>query len=220
MVRNSAIHLHSLFYTLHLLSSASQSHDLSFRSFPLIPTLAHSHSLALSAIFAPVLFRSLQVNFPKQKKTYCKRCKKHTLQGITWQKKAGKASLLAQGTYTSFMGSSTSYSLQAFALLSISLRRDRFIMSHDFVHSSFYCTYSHSLLALSLLAILHLRLGKRRYDRKQAGFGGQTKPVFRKNVKTTKKVVLKLKCTVCGCMAQFSLKRSLHVEVGGQKSKA
>ena len=26
-------------------------------------------------------------------------------------------------------------------------------------------------------------LGKRRYDRKQAGFGGQTKPVFRKKVR-------------------------------------
>jgi hypothetical protein len=28
--------------------------------------------------------------------------------------------------------------------------------------------------------------GKRRYDRKQAGFGGQTKPVFHKKAKTTK----------------------------------
>jgi large subunit ribosomal protein L44e len=65
-----------------------------------------------------------------------------------------------------------------------------------------------------------LPTGKRRYDRKQAGFGGQTKPVFRKNVKTTKKVVLKLKCTVCGRMHQFSLKRAVHVEVGGQKAAA
>ncbi|CAE7745042.1 rpl36a [Symbiodinium sp. CCMP2456] len=29
--------------------------------------------------------------------------------------------------------------------------------------------------------------GKRRYDKKQAGFGGQTKPVFHKKAKTTKK---------------------------------
>merc|ERR1719197_1632635 len=37
--------------------------------------------------------------------------------------------------------------------------------------------------------------GKRRYDAKQKGFGGQTKPVFRKKAKTTKKVTLKLECT-------------------------
>jgi hypothetical protein len=28
-----------------------------------------------------------------------------------------------------------------------------------------------------------LRAGKRRYDRKQAGFGGQTKPIFKKKVR-------------------------------------
>ena len=39
--------------------------------------------------------------------------------------------------------------------------------------------------------------GKRRYDRKQSGFGGQTKPVFHKKAKTTKKIVLKLECTKC-----------------------
>merc|ERR1739848_835473 len=36
--------------------------------------------------------------------------------------------------------------------------------------------------------------GRRRYDRKQKGFGGQTKPIFHKKVKTTKKIVLKLTC--------------------------
>jgi hypothetical protein len=40
-------------------------------------------------------------------------------------------------------------------------------------------------------AYLTLVLGKRRYDRKQKGFGGQTKPIFRKKVKQTKKVTLK-----------------------------
>merc|ERR1711972_1188781 len=34
--------------------------------------------------------------------------------------------------------------------------------------------------------------GKRRYDRKQSGYGGQTKPVFHKKAKTTKKVTLRL----------------------------
>ena len=37
--------------------------------------------------------------------------------------------------------------------------------------------------------------GKRRYDRKQSGYGGQTKPVFHKKAKTTKKIVLRLECT-------------------------
>jgi large subunit ribosomal protein L44e len=32
---------------------------------------------------------------------------------------------------------------------------------------------------------------------KQAGFGGQTKPIFHKKAKTTKKVTLRLECTVC-----------------------
>jgi ribosomal protein L44E len=60
-----------------------------------------------------------QVNFPKKKRTFCKKCKKHMPHSVS-QYKQGKASLFAQG--------------------------------------------------------------KRRYDRKQSGFGGQTKPVFRKKV--------------------------------------
>merc|ERR1712234_43737 len=43
--------------------------------------------------------------------------------------------------------------------------------------------------------------GKRRYDRKQKGYGGQTKPIFRKKAKTTKKIVLRL---VHGLQAQRS----------------
>ncbi|KAK2750730.1 40s ribosomal protein L44e [Myotisia sp. PD_48] len=59
--------------------------------------------------------------------------------------------------------------------------------------------------------------GKRRYDRKQSGYGGQTKPVFRKKAKTTKKVVLRMECTVCKAKAQLSLKRCKHFELGGDK---
>ena len=55
--------------------------------------------------------------------------------------------------------------------------------------------------------------GKRRYDRKQAGFGGQTKPVFRKKAKTTKKIVLKLECNKCKCKAMLPIKRSKHFEL-------
>ena len=46
--------------------------------------------------------------------------------------------------------------------------------------------------------------GRRRYDSKQKGFGGQTKPIFRKKTKTTKKIVLKLECT--GCKQKHFLK--------------
>ena len=56
--------------------------------------------------------------------------------------------------------------------------------------------------------------GKRRYDRKQSGYGGQTKPVFHKKAKTTKKVVLRLECTQCKTKAQLALKRCKHFELG------
>ncbi|PYH85476.1 60S ribosomal protein L44 [Aspergillus uvarum CBS 121591] len=59
--------------------------------------------------------------------------------------------------------------------------------------------------------------GKRRYDRKQSGYGGQTKPVFHKKAKTTKKIVLRLECTACKQKKQLSLKRCKHFELGGDK---
>ncbi|KAK5071107.1 40s ribosomal protein L44e [Knufia obscura] len=59
--------------------------------------------------------------------------------------------------------------------------------------------------------------GKRRYDRKQSGYGGQTKPVFHKKAKTTKKVVLRLECVSCKTKSQLSLKRCKHFELGGDK---
>mgnify|MGYP000851725724 CR=1 FL=1 len=34
--------------------------------------------------------------------------------------------------------------------------------------------------------------GRRRYDRKQSGYGGQTKPIFRKKAKKKKKITLRL----------------------------
>ncbi|KAF5747405.1 hypothetical protein HS088_TW05G00126 [Tripterygium wilfordii] len=42
--------------------------------------------------------------------------------------------------------------------------------------------------------------GKRRYDRKQSGYGGQTKPVFHKKVKT-----LPLSCSLQICSPCFGL---------------
>ncbi|KAG6085319.1 40s ribosomal protein L44e [Claviceps sp. LM220 group G6] len=59
--------------------------------------------------------------------------------------------------------------------------------------------------------------GKRRYDRKQSGYGGQTKPVFHKKAKTTKKVVLRLECVKCKTKCQLALKRCKHFELGGDK---
>lgn len=61
--------------------------------------------------------------------------------------------------------------------------------------------------------------GKRRYDRKQRGYGGQTKQIFRKKAKTTKKVVLRLECVVCKTKAQLPLKRCKHFELGGDKKQ-
>eukprot|EP00793_Prasinoderma_coloniale_P003406 PRCOL_00006642-RA len=61
--------------------------------------------------------------------------------------------------------------------------------------------------------------GKRRYDRKQSGFGGQTKPVFHKKAKTTKKIVLKLQCTQCKRIAQKAIKRCKHFEIGADRKK-
>merc|ERR1712004_460083 len=50
--------------------------------------------------------------------------------------------------------------------------------------------------------------GKRRYDRKQSGYGGQTKTIFHKKAKTTRKIVLRMECQECK-----------HFELGGDKKK-
>ena len=60
--------------------------------------------------------------------------------------------------------------------------------------------------------------GKRRYDRKQQGYGGQTKPIFHKKAKTTKKVVLRLECKICKQKAQISIKRCKSFELGAKKA--
>uniref|UniRef100_A0A6Q2Z339 60S ribosomal protein L36a n=1 Tax=Esox lucius TaxID=8010 RepID=A0A6Q2Z339_ESOLU len=63
--------------------------------------------------------------------------------------------------------------------------------------------------------------GKRRYDRKQSGYGGQTKPIFRKKAKTTKKIVLRLECVEPNCRAKrmVPIKRCKHFELGGDKKE-
>lgn len=59
--------------------------------------------------------------------------------------------------------------------------------------------------------------GKRRYDRKQSGYGGQTKPIFHKKAKTTKKIVLRLECTVCQARSLKVMKRCKKFEIGAEK---
>ena len=44
-----------------------------------------------------------------------------------------------------------------------------------------------------------VKQGKRRYDAKQKGFGGQTKPILRKKAKQTKKITIRLECTKPDC---------------------
>ncbi|KAG7224787.1 hypothetical protein INR49_013500, partial [Caranx melampygus] len=70
--------------------------------------------------------------------------------------------------------------------------------------------------------------GKRRYDRKQSGYGGQTKPIFRKkaskplsSAKTTKKIVLRLECVEPNCRSKrmLAIKRCKHFELGGDKKR-
>ena len=61
--------------------------------------------------------------------------------------------------------------------------------------------------------------GKRRYDSKQMGFGGQTKPVFHKKAKTTRKVVIRLECKKCKTKKQLTLKRTKHFELGAKKAE-
>ncbi|KAJ9447178.1 60S ribosomal protein L44 [Diplonema papillatum] len=61
--------------------------------------------------------------------------------------------------------------------------------------------------------------GKRRYDAKQKGFGGQTKPVFHKKAKTTKKITLKLQCAKCKRVKLTAIKRAKHFELADQGRK-
>lgn len=61
--------------------------------------------------------------------------------------------------------------------------------------------------------------GRRRYDAKQKGYGGQKKPIFRKKAKTTKKIVLKLECGTCKRKNLYPISRC-KTFVLGQKKQA
>ncbi|KAI5239751.1 60S Ribosomal Protein L36A [Manis pentadactyla] len=83
---------------------------------------------------------------------------------------------------------------------------------------------SRSVSYLWHLIIVHFLndlLGKRRYDRKQSGYGGQTKLIFRKKAKTTKKIVLRLECVEPNCRSKrmLAIKRCKHFELGENKKR-
>ncbi|XP_021546338.1 60S ribosomal protein L36a-like [Neomonachus schauinslandi] len=63
--------------------------------------------------------------------------------------------------------------------------------------------------------------GKRRYDRKQSGYGGKTKPIFWKKAKITKKIVLRLESVEPNCRSKrmLAIKRCKHFELGGDKKR-
>lgn len=103
------------------------------------------------------------------------------------------------------------------------------------------------LINVGIMWLNCLCAGKRRYDRKQCGYGGQTKPIFRKKVpsdvhtcqlwdpdlrwmnffftcfqaKTTKKIVLRLECVEPNCRSKrmLAIKRCKHFELGGDKKR-
>ncbi|XP_037700119.1 60S ribosomal protein L36a-like [Choloepus didactylus] len=63
--------------------------------------------------------------------------------------------------------------------------------------------------------------GKQRYNRKQSGYGGQTKQIFQKKAKTTKKTVLRLESIEPNCRSKrmLAIKRCKHFESGGDKKR-
>lgn len=63
--------------------------------------------------------------------------------------------------------------------------------------------------------------GKWHDDRKQSGYGGQTKPTFWKKGKSTKKLVQRLGCVESNCRSKkmLAVKRGKHSELGGDSKR-
>ncbi|XP_040831074.1 60S ribosomal protein L36a-like [Ochotona curzoniae] len=57
------------------------------------------------------------------------------------------------------------------------------------------------------------------YDRKQSGCGGQTKPIFQKKAKTTKKIVLRHIEPNCRPKRMLAIKRCKLFELGRDKKR-
>ncbi|XDB58017.1 hypothetical protein ABFV05_011633 [Capra hircus] len=65
--------------------------------------------------------------------------------------------------------------------------------------------------------VTHTRKGKD--SLKQSDYGDQTKPVFQKKAKTTKKSVLQLECMKPNYKRILAKKRYKHFELGGDKKR-
>ncbi|XP_012889723.1 PREDICTED: 60S ribosomal protein L36a-like [Dipodomys ordii] len=67
----------------------------------------------------------------------------------------------------------------------------------------------------------HYAQEKHCFDRKQSGYGSQTKPIFWKKAKTTKKIVWRLECVEPNCRSKrtLAIKRYKHFELGENKKK-
>ncbi|XP_059863190.1 large ribosomal subunit protein eL42-like [Delphinus delphis] len=63
--------------------------------------------------------------------------------------------------------------------------------------------------------------GKQHYNKKQSGYGGQTKRIFQKKPKITKKIVLRFECIEPNCRSRrtLALKRCKHPELGKDKKR-
>ncbi|KAJ6252457.1 ribosomal protein L36A LIKE [Anaeramoeba flamelloides] len=59
--------------------------------------------------------------------------------------------------------------------------------------------------------------GRRRYDRKQKGHGGQTKPKLKKKIKQTKKLQVKLTCSKCRKNRINKIARTKRLEISSEK---
>ena len=146
---------------------------------------------------------------PKGKKTFCKKCKKHAPHKVT-QYKTGKASLYAQGAHrrrASRSFQSTAYSRGMCRRgCNASIGRRRAAAGRNWAVGAASCGGQqrcwYSAAALLRGRVMQLRLpcwrprdmlalliaGKRRYDRKQSGYGGQTKPVFHKKARCRRRL--------------------------------
>nr|XP_012322248.2 60S ribosomal protein L36a-like [Aotus nancymaae] len=58
--------------------------------------------------------------------------------------------------------------------------------------------------------------GKQRYDRKHSGCSGETKPIFWKKAKTTKKIMLRIEYRF---QRMLATKRCKHSELGGDERR-
>ncbi|CAF0842221.1 unnamed protein product [Adineta ricciae] len=61
--------------------------------------------------------------------------------------------------------------------------------------------------------------GGRRYGYKQEGYGGQTRPIFHKKAKVTKKIVLRMECNECHHINQVALKRAKIFLLNSEKKQ-